>query len=54
MLNEVKSRKSGRKIMSFMHISPDGFVAGPSGEMNWIKVDEEGTGISECEIITAS
>lgn len=24
-----------------MHISLDGFVAGPSGEMNWIKVDEE-------------
>ena len=24
-----------------MHISLDGFVAGPHGEMNWIKVDEE-------------
>ena len=24
-----------------MHISPDGFVAGPNGEMNRIKVDEE-------------
>ncbi len=30
-----------RKIISFMHISLDGFVAGPSGEMDWIKVDEE-------------
>jgi dihydrofolate reductase len=30
-----------RKIISFMHISLDGFVAGPGGEMNWIKVDEE-------------
>ena len=30
-----------RKIISFMHISLDGFVAGPAGEMNWIKVDEE-------------
>lgn len=30
-----------RKIISFMHISLDGFVAGPNGEMNWIKVDEE-------------
>ena len=29
------------KIISFMHISLDGFVAGPNGEMNWIKVDEE-------------
>src|SRR4051812_32952148 len=30
-----------RKIISSMHISLDGFVAGPNGEMNWIKVDEE-------------
>jgi dihydrofolate reductase len=30
-----------RKIISFVHITLDGFVAGPKGEMNWIKVDEE-------------
>lgn len=30
-----------RKIISFMHISLDGFVAGQNGEMDWIKVDEE-------------
>jgi dihydrofolate reductase len=30
-----------RKIVSFMHISLDGFVAGPNGELNWAKVDEE-------------
>jgi dihydrofolate reductase len=30
-----------RKIISFMHISLDGFVAGPKGEMDWIKVDQE-------------
>jgi len=30
-----------RKIISFMHISLDGFVAGPNGEMNWINADEE-------------
>jgi hypothetical protein len=30
-----------RKMISFMHISLDGFVAGPNGEVNWIKVDEE-------------
>ena len=41
MLNEVKSRNTGRQIISFMHISLDGFVAGPKGEMNWIKVDED-------------
>ncbi|WP_153801056.1 dihydrofolate reductase family protein [Foetidibacter luteolus] len=30
-----------RKVISFIHISLDGFVAGPNGEMDWIKVDEE-------------
>lgn len=40
------------KIISFMHISLDGFVSGLHGEMDWIKVDEEifdhvGTRISE-------
>lgn len=30
-----------RKIISFMHLSLDGFVAGPNGELNWAKVDEE-------------
>ena len=30
-----------RKIISFMHISLDGFVAGPNGEMDWIKINEE-------------
>lgn len=30
-----------RKIISFMHISLDGFAAGPNGEMGWIKIDEE-------------
>lgn len=29
------------KLVSFVHISLDGFVAGLNGEMNWIKVDEE-------------
>ena len=29
------------KVISFMHISLDGFVAGPNGEMEWIKVDQE-------------
>lgn len=24
-----------------MHVSLDGFVAGPDGEMSWIKVDQE-------------
>lgn len=25
----------------FMHVSLDGFVAGPNGEMDWIQIDEE-------------
>ncbi|MES2108384.1 MAG: dihydrofolate reductase family protein [Bacteroidota bacterium] len=30
-----------RKLVSFMHISLDGFAAGPNGEMGWIKLDED-------------
>lgn len=30
-----------RKLVLFMHVSLDSFVAGPNGEMNWIHVDEE-------------
>jgi len=30
-----------RKLISFMHISLDGFVAGPNGEMDWIKINTE-------------
>jgi dihydrofolate reductase len=29
-----------RKIISFMHISLDGFVAGLNGEMDWINLDD--------------
>jgi dihydrofolate reductase len=30
-----------RKLVLFMHVSLDGFVAGPNGEMDWITVNEE-------------
>lgn len=30
-----------RHLIFFMHTSLDGYIAGPNGEMNWIKVDEE-------------
>jgi dihydrofolate reductase len=30
-----------RQLISFMHVSLDGFVAGVNGEMDWIKVDPE-------------
>ncbi len=30
-----------RKLIFFMHASLDGLVAGPNGEMDWIKVDDE-------------
>ena len=29
-----------RKLIVFMHVSLDGFVAGPNGEMDWINVDD--------------
>jgi dihydrofolate reductase len=30
-----------RKLVLSIHMSLDGFVGGPKGEINWIKVDEE-------------
>jgi len=30
-----------RKIISFMHMSLDGFVATTGGELSWVKVDQE-------------
>jgi dihydrofolate reductase len=30
-----------KKIIASLHVSLDGFAAGPNGEMNWIKVDSE-------------
>ncbi|HEY2721262.1 MAG TPA: dihydrofolate reductase family protein [Chitinophagaceae bacterium] len=30
-----------RKIVSFMHLTVDGYAAGPDGEMDWIHVDDE-------------
>ncbi len=30
-----------KTLISFQHISLDGFVAGPKGEMNWITANEE-------------
>lgn len=30
-----------RPLISFVHISLDGFVAGPNGEMSWITINDE-------------
>ncbi len=30
-----------RKIILSLHVTLDGFVAGPNGEMDWIKLDQE-------------
>ncbi len=30
-----------RKLIFFMHTSLDGFVAGPKGELNWVKINDE-------------
>lgn len=54
-IDDNKKGNHMRKIISFMHISLDGFVAGLNGEMDWIKVDEEifdyvGKRISEGDI----
>lgn len=29
-----------RKVVQFMHVSLDGFAAGPNGEMDWILIDD--------------
>jgi dihydrofolate reductase len=34
-------KKNMKKLIVFMHTSLDGFVAGPNGEMDWIRVDPE-------------
>jgi dihydrofolate reductase len=36
-----QTNKEMRKIISFMHVSLDGFVAGMNGEMGWITMDDE-------------
>lgn len=40
-LSFVINQQLMRNILSFMHVTLDGFVAGPQGEMNWIKLDDE-------------
>ncbi|HET9277768.1 MAG TPA: hypothetical protein VFN95_06265 [Flavitalea sp.] len=42
------------KIISFMHISLDGFVARPNGEMNRIKVDEAPKGMPSAKSLILS
>jgi len=32
---------SSRKLVVLEHVSLDGFVAGPSGEMDWIRVEDD-------------
>jgi dihydrofolate reductase len=36
-----KQKTKMRKVILLMHVSLDGFVAGPNGEMDWINMDEE-------------
>lgn len=36
-----QAEQTTRKIISLMHVSLDGFVAGPNGEMDWIAIDDE-------------
>ncbi|HEV8285081.1 MAG TPA: dihydrofolate reductase family protein [Chitinophagaceae bacterium] len=38
---ESKPLVEMRRVILFMHVSLDGFVAGNNGEMNWITMDEE-------------
>ena len=38
---QTRWRAEMRNLVLFMHVSLDGFVAGPNGELDWAKVDEE-------------
>ena len=40
---QLKNHRSTtmRKLVLFMHVSLDGYVAGPNGEMDWITVNED-------------
>lgn len=40
-----------RKVVLFMHVSLDGFAAGPNGELDWIPYDEEMIGYAD-EIVS--
>ncbi len=40
VLSNKKINTKMRKIILTMHVSLDGFVGGPNGEMDWIHVDE--------------
>lgn len=41
ILSTTPKRVETRKIVSFMHVSLDGIVAGKNGEMGWITMDDE-------------
>ena len=40
-IQELLYRITMRKIILSLHTTVDGFVAGPNGEMDWIKLDDE-------------
>src|SRR5438270_11088783 len=37
----INNKNKMRKLCLLMHVSLDGFVAGPNGEMDWIRFDSE-------------
>ena len=40
-VTSTKVKSKMRNLVAFMHISLDGFVASPRGEMDWITIDDE-------------
>lgn len=37
----TKNSGKKRRVILLMHVSLDGFVAGPNGEMNWMTIDDD-------------
>jgi dihydrofolate reductase len=40
-VTSTKLKSKMRNLVAFMHVSLDGFVASPRGEMDWITIDDE-------------
>jgi dihydrofolate reductase len=43
-INNNKNRSNMRKVILFMHVSLDGFVCGPNGELDWATMTDDAMG----------
>jgi len=43
MTDEQKKEREMRRIIAALHMSVDGFIEGPNGELDWVMHDDEET-----------